>query len=69
MTAARLARTPATWVRYSSTVSFFTDLETGEFIDTLESPLNGESVKLPPSFIRHKEGEWYMPTGRYYGSM
>lgn len=59
----------ATWVRYSSTVSFFTDLETGEFIEEVKSPFNGEFVKLPPSFIRHKEGEWYTPTGHYYGSM
>jgi hypothetical protein len=59
----------ATWVRYSSTVSFFTDLETGEFIDSFKSPLNEETVTLPPSFIRHKEGEWYTPTGHYYGSM
>jgi hypothetical protein len=59
----------ATWVRYSSTVSFFTDLETGEFIEEVKSPFNGAVVKLPASFIRHKEGEWYTPTGHYYGSM
>jgi hypothetical protein len=59
----------ATWVRYSSTVSFFTDIETGEFIDEVKSPFNGKNVKLPASFIRHKEGEWYTPTGHYYGSM
>lgn len=58
-----------TWVRYSSTVSFFTDLKTGEFIDSVKSPFNGETVKLPASFIRHKEGEWYTPSGHYYGSM
>ncbi len=59
----------STWVRYSSTVSFFTDLETGEFTEEVKSPFNGELVKLPPSFIRHKEGEWYTPMGHYYGSM
>jgi hypothetical protein len=59
----------STWVRYSSTVSFFRDLKTGEFIDEVKSPFNGATVKIPPSFIRHKEGEWYTPTGHYYGSM
>lgn len=59
----------STWVRYSSTVSFFTDLETGEFIDSATSPFNGKVIDLPASFIRHKEGEWYTPTGHYYGSM
>ena len=58
-----------TWVRYSSTVSFFTHRETGEFIDSIKSPYNGQAVRIPPSFIRHKEGEWYTPTGHYYGSM
>jgi hypothetical protein len=59
----------STWVRYSSTVSFFTDLESGEFIDSATSPFNGKVIDLPPSFIRHKEGEWYTPKGHHYGSM
>ena len=57
------------WARFPSTLSFFEDLETGEFIDRLQSPLNGATVELSPSFIRHKEGEWFTPTGHYYGSM
>ena len=58
-----------TYVRYNSTMSFFTDPKTNEFIDEYTSPLNGATVKLPASYIRHKEGEWFTPLGSYYGSM
>lgn len=58
-----------TYVRYNSTMSFFTDPETDEFIEEYTSPINGETVKLPVSYIRHKEGEWFTPMGSYYGSM
>ena len=57
------------WVRYPSTVSFFTDLETGDFIEEYTSPFNGITVKLPPSFIRHKEGQYFTPMGTWFGSM
>ena len=56
-------------MRFPSVLSFFTDLETDTFIDSFESPFNGETVTLIPSFIRHKEGELFTPTGHYYGSM
>lgn len=59
----------ATWVRFPSVLSFFTDLETDTFIDTFTSPFNGETVDLTPSYIRHKEGEYFTPTGHYYGTM
>lgn len=59
----------ASWVRFPSVLSFFTDLETDTFIDTFESPFNGKTVTLKPSYIRHKEGELFTPTGHYYGSM
>jgi hypothetical protein len=59
----------ASWVRFPSVLSFFTDLETDSFIDTFVSPFNGKTVTLTPSFIRHKEGELFTPTGHYYGSM
>lgn len=58
-----------TWVRYSSTMSFFEDLETGRFIDEFKNPLNGKTVKVGVSFIRHKEGEYKTTKGDYYGSM
>ncbi|MEQ8509927.1 MAG: DUF1838 family protein [Rhodospirillaceae bacterium] len=58
-----------TYVRYNSTMSFFTDPETDEFIDTYTSPFNGETLTLPASYIRHKEGEFFTPMGSYYGSM
>ena len=58
-----------TYVRYNSTMSFFTDPETDEFIDEFTSPLNGVTMQLPASYIRHKEGEWFTPMGTYYGSM
>ena len=57
------------WVRYPSTVSFFTDLETGEFIEEYTSPFNGATIQLPPSLIRHKEGQYYTPMGTWFGSM
>ncbi|MBP01810.1 MAG: hypothetical protein CMM25_03225 [Rhodospirillaceae bacterium] len=58
-----------TYVRYNSTMSFFTDPETDEIIDEFTSPINGVKIKLPVSYIRHKEGEWFTPLGTYYGSM
>ena len=58
-----------TFVRFNSTMSFFTDPATGEFIDTYTSPINGATVEMPVSYIRHKEGEWFTPNGIYYGSM
>ncbi len=57
------------WVRYPSVLSFFTDLETDTFIDEFVSPFNGNTVTLKPSYIRHKEGELFTPSGHYYGSM
>ena len=57
------------WVRYPSTVSFFTDLQTGEFIEEFTSPFNGATITLPASFIRHKEGQYYTPMGVWFGSM
>ena len=58
-----------TFVRFNSTMSFFTNPETDEFIDTYTSSINGVTIDLPVSYIRHKEGEWYTPMGSYYGSM
>ena len=57
------------FVRYNSTMSFFTDPVTDEIIDEFKSPINGNTIKLPVSYIRHKEGEWFTPMGVYYGSM
>jgi hypothetical protein len=59
----------STWVRYSSTLSFFEDLETGKFLDEFRNPLNGHVSKVGVSFIRHKEGEYRTTMGEYYGSM
>jgi hypothetical protein len=59
----------STWVRYSSTLSFFEDLETGRFIDEFRNPINGHTSKVGVSFIRHKEGEYFTPMGEYFGSM
>jgi hypothetical protein len=59
----------STYVRYSSTLSFFQDLETGRFIDDFRNPLNGHVSKVGVSFIRHKEGEYRTTMGEYYGSM
>ena len=59
----------STWIRYSSTLSFFEDLETGKFIDEFRNPLNGHVSKVGVSFIRHKEGEYFTTMGEYYGSM
>lgn len=57
------------WVRFPCVLSFFTNLETDTFIDEFTSPFNGKTVPLAPSFIRHKEGEIFTPTGHYYGTM
>lgn len=62
-------RDDSTWVRYSSTLSFFEDLDTGRFIEEFRNPLNGHTSKVGVSFIRHKEGEHFTPTGEYFGSM
>jgi hypothetical protein len=59
----------STWVRYSSTLSFFEDLQTRQFIEEFRNPLNGHVGKLGVSFIRHKEGEYFTPMGEYFGSM
>ena len=59
----------ATWVRYSSTMSFFEDLDTGKFSDEFKKPLNGKAEKVGVSFIRHKAGEYKTTKGDYYGSM
>lgn len=59
----------ASWVRFPSILSFFTNLETDTFIDSFTSPFNGNTVTLTPSFIRHGEGEVFTPSGHYYGSM
>lgn len=59
----------STWVRYSSTLSFFQDLRTGKFIEEFTNPLNGHTSKVAVSFIRHKEGEYRTTMGDYYGSM
>ena len=59
----------STWIRHSSTLSFFEDLETGKFIDEFRNPLNGHVSKVGVSFIRHKEGEYFTTMGEYYGSM
>ena len=58
-----------TYVGYPSTVSFFTDLDSDEFIDEMVNPITNETIEMPASFIRHKEGLIYTPTGRYYATM
>ncbi|MBM3515445.1 MAG: DUF1838 domain-containing protein [Alphaproteobacteria bacterium] len=58
-----------TFIRYSSTLSFFEDLETGKFIDEFKNPLTGAMNKVGVSFIRHKEGEYYTTKGEYFGTM
>jgi hypothetical protein len=59
----------STYVRYSSTLSFFQDLKTGRFLEEFTNPLNGHTSKVAVSFIRHKEGEYRTTMGEYYGSM
>jgi hypothetical protein len=59
----------STYVRYSSTLSFFQDLKTGKFLEEFTNPLNGHTSKVAVSFIRHKEGEYRTTMGEYYGSM
>lgn len=62
-------RNERTWVRYSSTLSFFEALDTGRFVEEFRNPLNGYVGKVPASFIRHKEGEYFTTMGEYFGSM
>jgi hypothetical protein len=57
------------WLRFPSTLSFFRDMHSGEWLETFANPLNGKTVKLPASFIRHKEGEVYTPNGRWFPAM
>jgi hypothetical protein len=59
----------STWIRYSSTLSMFEDLDTGRFLDEFTNPLNGHVGKVGVSFNRHKEGEYFTTMGNYYGSM
>ena len=59
----------STYVRYSSTLSFFQDLKSGRFLDEFTNPLNGHVSKVGVSFIRHKEGEYRTTLGDYYGTM
>ncbi len=59
----------STYVRYSSTLSFFQDLKTGRFLEEFTNPLNGHVSKVAVSFIRHKEGEYRTTLGDYYGTM
>jgi len=54
---------------FTGVLTFYTDLETGDFIDNFDNPLTGENVVLTPSFIRHKEGVIYTPQGHYFPSM
>ncbi len=58
-----------TYVGYPSTLSFFTDLDSDEFINEMKNPITNETIELPASFIRHKEGLIYTPNGRYYATM
>lgn len=58
-----------TWLRHSSTLSFYEDLETGKFIDEFNNPFTGKVNKITPSFIRHKEGLFLTTRGEYYGTM
>lgn len=60
---------PDAWVRYPCTLSFFRNLQTGAWLTDFENPLTGRTVKLPASFIRHKEGEVFSPMGRWYPAM
>ena len=62
-------RDATTWVRYSSTLSFFEELGTGRFLEEFRNPLNGNVGKVSTSFIRHKEGEYFTTMGEYFGSM
>ncbi len=57
------------WIRYPATLSFFRDLHTGVWLENFDNPLNGKTVKLPASFIRHKEGEVLTPNGRWFPAM
>jgi hypothetical protein len=54
---------------FTGVLTFYTDLQTGEFIDGFQNPLTGEHVVLTPNFIRHKEGVIYTPMGHYFPSM
>ena len=62
-------RDERTWVRYSSTLSFFEELGSNRFVEEFRNPLNGYVGKVPASFIRHKEGEFFTTNGEYFGSM
>lgn len=58
-----------TYIRHSSTLSFWEDLETGKFIEEFDNPYTGKRNKVTPSFIRHKEGLYLTTRGDYYGTM
>ena len=55
-----------TYRRYPSSINFFTDPESGEFIDSFENPLTGRTVSLEPTIQRRQDGEVFTPNGSYF---
>ncbi len=52
--------------RYPSSINFFTDPDTGDFIDAFENPLTGRTVALEPTMQRRQDGEVFTPNGSYF---
>lgn len=52
--------------RYPSSINFFIDPNTGDFIDSFVNPLTGRTVALQPTTQRRQDGEVFTSSGSYF---
>lgn len=52
--------------RYPSSINFFVDPETGDFIDSFENPLTGRTVPLQTTEQRRRDSEVFTTNGSYF---
>ena len=55
-----------TYRRYPSSINFFVDPKSGDFIDSFVNPLTGRTVSLEPTTQRRQDGEVFTPNGSYF---
>lgn len=52
--------------RYPSSLNFFIDPDTGEFIDSFVNPITGRTTPLVSTVQRRQDGEMFTPNGTYF---
>ena len=58
---------PSAWTTQGSTLTFYRDARTGEYVDSFRNPLNGRTLSVRPNVLRSRKPSTFSPQGQGLG--